>query len=1375
MINDDLNNTANNVAPSEDVNELYKPMTFTLDGVEVQGNLIDGDTVKFFDPRTNKMESLRFGFGDAAETTKITPDGLLSVGSEVGETQFNVIDNLARTEGFNNIVIEGKDKTYGRYTGYLSNAAGENFSEKLIVNNIIKPSMYLGNEVQEKQSEIVLRRNVRKDLAFLRAADAELTPYQQAEEIVQSVIQDSPVMFKQMADTSDELILGSRAYSNNLRRQLRGLDDTISDEKSTEEEVKEASEQYNKVRELLSFNMNYNNPFYGSQEQIDNAIRYKIGTPGTFAGWSNAFKRSFINLESSAATFNEWSGDLVNNDGWQQWGDDWEAEVQESYRGVNTAIDLFDIRGPGDAFKWITETAIEFAPQLAVVIGGAKAGGMAGTAIAPGPGTVVGSVLGGTAAGFALVVGQIYNSMPEGEKDPFQAGGLAAAVGVVDMLGIKGGGKLLTQNILTKEGKESFIDQILIEGITSDRDVAADLIKKSLAGILKDTGQTLQNLANKELVKRQGLESFVRAGLRGAGREGVTEGIQEIIAQGGVAALTSEELNWEELTKDVIRNAAAGGVVGSGFETISQTRSTGGLNTLTDLNALVSQYSPLKPDAKRSIISRAEENQRIRNGNVKQSSATVAMEVNAEAKMEGTTGLTLSTPSDTTSVKQGLKDFTKDPISAFRAMANATKKHLINEDGTHNNFMQKFYGLVTRDFIFTGTTISSEIDRVRADIVKNVPTVRDALKLTGAKNITELDAIIRSDVDVPGKKEIQEGLDYIKEVVAAIVEDSGAESVSLNAEQIRNLDALSQTAEINFDKIDKNFLELILNKRYTDPNDSTQTLEPLSLQEANRIYLNFKDGRFNFNDIQTIRNMNLTNDPKFKKYMATNVIGNVINTADKVIREATINKRLGEDGVNLSHLLKKAREEGEINQEQYESLLRHAKRFMQSEKGSFQRVDNPYIRLINNSLIAQATLRLMDMNAFANVAEMFYGTIGLTPKDKVKYFGKAVKIFFQGAATDYYSVPSMMGAPYQPFDARRLNDKDVNRLLESGHILPGSDVLEVEGVKTSSPTLEKTMKIFYMINLVRSQNNAPRGARMSFAWSSISKLLEKVRVDKDSLARAGGIVSPTGLWARDRLNSYGLDPDRLIEIINKIGGDTIPSESDILAGVSTLSIADSSFLQDQMGLAEINFTDEFTARPQPGSTPAIFESEVFRPFTQFKRFLAHVTANMVPRIWNTYIKSAPPGTSFDTFSSVITIMVTAYLAQALKDTIAYGGTPEWIEDEDDKFFRSSTYRAMNYTGFLGTPELMLEELNSIWKKGVNSAIDDEQNSIAAIAMEIAAVAPSLGVLQSDVKAFREGGEKGAERAVGMIPFIGSLQVTKQPLIELIESLNSKDN
>jgi len=221
-----------------------------------------------------------------------------------------------------------------------------------------------------------------------------------------------------------------------------------------------------------------------------------------------------------------------------------------------------------------------------------------------------------------------------------------------------------------------------------------------------------------------------------------------------------------------------------------------------------------------------------------------------------------------------------------------------------------------------------------------------------------------------------------------------------------------------------------------------------------------------------------------------------------------------------------------------------------------------------------------------------------------------------------------------------------------------------------------------------------------------------------------------------------------------------------------VTIEDASFLTEQIRLAQINFTDEFSARPQPGSTPAVFESEVFRPFSQFKRFLAHVTANITPNLWSNYIKTAPPGTSYNTFSSVITIVMTAYLAQAFKDLVTYGETPEWIEDEDEEFFRSASYRAINYTGFLGTPELLLEELNSIWSKGAKAAASGD-NGILASALEAAGVAPSLGVIQSDIKAFEEGGERGAERAVGMLPFIGSLSVTKDPLIDLLTQANER--
>jgi len=122
--------------------------------------------------------------------------------------------------------------------------------------------------------------------------------------------------------------------------------------------------------------------------------------------------------------------------------------------------------------------------------------------------------------------------------------------------------------------------------------------------------------------------------------------------------------------------------------------------------------------------------------------------------------------------------------------------------------------------------------------------------------------------------------------------------------------------------------------------------------------------------------------------------------------------------------------------------------------------------------------------------------------------------------------------------------------------------------------------------------------------------------------------------------------------------------------------------------------------------------------------------------------------------------------------VTYGETPDWIEDEDEDFFRSATYRAINYTGFLGTPELLLEELNSIWSKGAKAAVAGD-NAIMASTLEAAGIAPSLGVMQSDIKAFNAGGERSAERAVGMLPFIGSLSVTKDPLIELLNKANKE--
>ncbi len=1343
---------------------------FDFNGKQVSGRLIDGDTVTFTDTY-GKERSLRFGFGDAGETAKITPDGLFSAGSYAGSAQFEEINKLSKSMGYNKIVTTGKKDIYGRDVGDLENAVGERFSEKLITENIVKPSMYLGRGVQDKQYDLILKRGLNQNAAWLNGGEQALTPYQQSSEIIESIVQRSPQMQRTMAATADELIFGSRAYGRAIKAKMKSLGRIINDPSQDAQTVSEAKLQYETAESSLQINMNYDNPFYGSQEQMENAYKSRMkGSQGTFGGWYNSAKRSLVNLEGSAASFTQWSGDLINNEGWQSWGDDWAEKVEERYSKINTGIDLFDIRGPGDAFKWTTETAIEYSPQLAAVWAGGKGGAMAGAAVGSGfagigaaPGAVIGGVVGAVGVGFALVVGQIYNSMPEGEKNPHTAAGLAMAVGAVDAFGMKGVG-LTARNILTKEGKDIFIDAMVAEGKAETKEAAQQMLKKHVAETLNSSGALLQDFAQKQLLQRQGLEAYVKSAVKAAGVEGATEGLQEIISQVGVASLTSATINWTELAKDITRNAAAGGLIGGGFDAVVQGRVTGGVESLNDINSIISAFAPESKD--RSLISRIEERQRDLAGG-KLSVEAVAKSIRREAQIDGTEGLTSTASVGSGTVKTGFKAFLKDPMSAFRSMDRKINKYAFNKiKNTANDNIQKIIGLISRDPIYTGTNVVSEIDYQRGQIVSTLPSLNEAWALVGAKNQKEFEAILElTDELTPeqaqGKQELLDRIDEVSEKIALLMERAGDKG-NVTAKQVRE-GALTKLNMFNGRKIDEDFVKALTGQLFTDINSGNQYT--IDREKAQSLADRIKEGRLSMGDFSIIDSTTISQDPAFRaKYNSGNTIASIINTSDKLISDSVMTERFGRDGSSLVYLLKNAKKEGEITEAEYQELIDWSKSLMSVYEGNFQKVNDPIVRAVNNSLITVTTLRLMDMNAFANVAEMFYGTIGLSGKDKVKYFGRATRAFLQGIFSDYYSIPAELGAPYNPIDVRDIGNKDLNRLLSSGHVLTGNDILYMEGVNISSPRMQNVMKIFYKFNLVTSQANAMRGARMSFAWPAIVKLLEKVRSDRDK-----GIVSDTGRWNRDRLNSYGLDPDRLNILLDKYGeidADDIDFEK------LMMDPDDAIFIANQVRLANINFTDEFSARPQPGSTPAIFESEVFRPFTQFKRFLAHVTANITPNLWKTYIKNAPPGVSYNTFSSVITVIATAYIAQALKDSIAYGGIPEWIEDEDEEFFRSATYRAISYSGFIGTPELLLEELNNVWSKGAQAALLDE-NAFGAMASETARIAPSVSVLQSDIKAFNAGGERSAERAVGILPFVGSLYNVKTPLVDLLMQVDKE--
>ena len=119
-------------------------------------------------------------------------------------------------------------------------------------------------------------------------------------------------------------------------------------------------------------------------------------------------------------------------------------------------------------------------------------------------------------------------------------------------------------------------------------------------------------------------------------------------------------------------------------------------------------------------------------------------------------------------------------------------------------------------------------------------------------------------------------------------------------------------------------------------------------------------------------------------------------------------------------------------------------------------------------------------------------------------------------------------------------------------------------------------------------------------------------------------------------------------------------------------------------------------------------------------------------------------------------MAMAFASQALKDALLYGGTPEWLEDEDDDFWRSDLYRAIQYTGFLGTPEIIVDHLTDMLK-----ATQDDSPG-AALLGEILGVAPALSIAGGDIRRYQRDPAEGLTR---IIPFAGDVQWSKQQLYQ----------
>jgi len=118
---------------------------------------------------------------------------------------------------------------------------------------------------------------------------------------------------------------------------------------------------------------------------------------------------------------------------------------------------------------------------------------------------------------------------------------------------------------------------------------------------------------------------------------------------------------------------------------------------------------------------------------------------------------------------------------------------------------------------------------------------------------------------------------------------------------------------------------------------------------------------------------------------------------------------------------------------------------------------------------------------------------------------------------------------------------------------------------------------------------------------------------------------------------------------------------------------------DILDVSTTKFVDEMTVRIKPGSRQSFFEERRYGIpfFTQFMSFTSHFSANILPRLYNTYMKEATAPVALSTFQILAGAIMVAYMSQYLKDLLLKGQLHPSLADFGD------VQRAIDYSGATG--------------------------------------------------------------------------------------------
>jgi len=1302
----------------------------------------DGKSYRWIDADTftDGAESYRVEGYNAPETAKVFEDkdvGLrFKQGQIGGEETTKAVERIVESGGFNIIEDLGYKDSFGRKRIRLKNELGDDLTNTLYYTGAISPNLF----TDEEGLQSIERGRLDEFLSGKRGYDDIIN-----EELGE--VQNRPITFKTAALNEKDYL---NAVISTIAEQ-QGLDLSNEDDLRT---ARGYAQDANYDMRSIPF---YGVEFRSKDRTLENVAYNQVGT---------AWRQGWKGMSTGLAGFAELIGVSLGSETIEQWGADAVENAKEDLENAPDlrTVDYKDVDGIWTAWEYMANNVAMSAPYLITLTAGTLAAPVTGGASA-----VV--AYGATGASYA---GQVWNDI-QGPKGRSEAAGSILAgtsMAVLDRLGLAG--IMKPSALLTKQGRLEVAKALKAKnpGMTSAQ--ALERINVATKAEVKGIIEGMGNFASDNINNSNLMRNILVSSGRGALTESITEAAQEGIGYSASAAMSEgglkENFNPNEFTNLLISSGIAGGTLGAGFSSAGQVIEAGDRYAMSKglmlgSNNKLNEYDRLSMDvgatgSVEQILKGLSENTKNKDPDNTNANAVV--------------NLSRLGQSNRGTLWDKVKNAPKYLPELYRAAATTAFRPEILR---RSEAARKLYALVGQPLgrLYSGRDVQAREAEVRSNMLSIINPKRTFKRFGLRDNVSnskKISDMLRRYVNANGDvnklqndTEVMNNLDAIRTTINELEAFSQADYDNKNNTYLSQKEGRTNLNKTplwwfkhqswDWKKVRQNRTEWFawMRKNAVDENGKPSYTEAELEVLYNKISNN--EPATDFSLVEGIEFMpgstkgridDISSKPGFEKFANTNILQNMVNATNQTAKYVAYTEYFGAGGKYLDELF--ADMENDLSREEIAELAYHTKNIIDAGTGNFKPIRNRTLASLQNIAAFYSALVGLPLSAISSFPEfamiLYQGRGGKDVENGINSAVGEVKDIFKRIATMKVD-ERLTNVPMLEID-----NKAQQRLTQSGLFNDDAAIATRLGLGETDVSKAWWQKQFYKWSGIAGITQLQRAIAAASVTGFVS---DRIRILSAKPDDANYNQDQLDIYIQ--LKNLGMDVDKMIEVFKKYNNQ---EAFDTFSDDNPATQADYEFIDDQMSTVTWYFVNDRVQNPQAFNRPLFFQDPHYQMFVQFNGFISTFTANIVPKLWNDYLKNGSPKMQYNTFAMMITMMAFAGGSQWLKDYIKFGQSTPYLNNPQ------LLQRALQSSGLLGTGERVLQFGLPLYKSKDQSIVD-------RLFGETIGSSPGIRNVITGTKAITALGEGETERAVGhatkLIPAVGPITPIRNTINDLI--------